>query len=216
MKKYVVLLLLTALLSACSFSIFPTPVPPTARPTQALPTIIPASKVPSTYTSTPTLIGGRPTFTPTETPPASSTFLLVTLPTGTPEPSSTAPSAIPSGLEGSGFESVELSVDEFHWGSCEPNTTTLTVKVTNPAQVLNVVVFVRFRNKASGNVTGWDDGTSMESKGGGTFAFKFDGDLMGVYYNSWVAHQLVGTDATGANVARSPVFPEQLSLSPCP
>ena len=92
----------------------------------------------------------------------------------------------------------------------------MSVKVDDPAQVLAVVVFVRYRNKATGNVTGWDQGSSMEPKGGGAFQFTFDGDKMGVYNSVWVNFQLVGTNGAGANVARSPVFLESLTLSPCP
>ncbi len=218
MKKFTLFMFLSALLFACSMSdLAPSRPANTATPTR--PTNTPTSNVPPTYTATPTSIGARPTPTPTDTPAPSATFLLVTLPTGTPvptEPGEVVPTATRSGLDGSGFDSVNLTEAEFHWGSCDPNKTTMTVKVADPGKVLNVVVFVRFRNKSSGNVTGWDDGTAMENKGGGNFAFTFDGDLMGIYYNTWVAYQLVGTDAAGANAARSPVFSDQLSLSPCP
>jgi hypothetical protein len=219
MKKIALSLLLMLILLACSMSdLSPTPLPANTA-TPLLPTNTATANIPPTYTFTPTFIGGRPSFTPTETPPPSSTFLLVTLPTGTPEPTEPGeivPTETLSGLEGSGFESVEVTETEFHWGSCNPNKSTMTVKVADPGQVLSVVVFVRFRNKSSGGVTGWDDGTAMENKGGGIFTFVFDGNLMGTYYNSFVVYQLVGTDATGANVARSPVFPEALSLSACP
>jgi hypothetical protein len=92
----------------------------------------------------------------------------------------------------------------------------MTVRVTDPGQVFSVVVFVKFRNKSTGKDTGWDEGSSMEDQGSGRFTFTFDGNLMGVYADSWVVYQLVATDTKGNNVARSPVFPDKLSLLHCP
>jgi hypothetical protein len=92
----------------------------------------------------------------------------------------------------------------------------MTVKVSNAGQVFSVVIFVKFRNKSTGADTGWDDGTAMEDKGGGTFVFTFDGNQIGVYSNSWMVYQLIGTDSNGKEVARTPAFPENLAISPCP
>jgi hypothetical protein len=215
MKKIIFPIFLSIILLACTT----TEATPTLRPSKTA-TLIPptntaTSNVTPSFTFTPTFIGGRPTSTLTKTPTPSSTFVLVTLPTGTLEPG-VVPTATRAGLEGSGFESVEFTETEFHWGACDPNKTTMTVEVTNPNQVLSVVVFVRFKNKSSGSLSGWDDGTAMEDDGGGAFTFIFDGNQMGIFSNSWVVYQLVGTDSSGSNVARSPVIADELSLSPCP
>jgi hypothetical protein len=224
MKRITLLIILSALLAACSFSpAGPAPQagnqPLPASPAPALPSSTATSLIPPTFTLTPTLINAKPSSTPTDTPPPSSTFLLVTLPTGTPVPTETEyvdATATLTGLEGTGFESVEFTASEFHWGSCTPNKTTMTVKVTEPARVFSVVVFIKFRNKSTGSDSGWDDGTGLESNGSGTFNFTFDGNLIGVYANSWMIYQLVATDGAGNEVARTPSFPDKLTLSPCP
>lgn len=215
MRTLTVLILMSALVIACGASP-PAPAAPTRTAAPVLPSNTATSRIPPTFTPTPTLLGGPASLTPSFTPLPTNTFLLVTLPTGTPEPSSTAATVTPSGLEGTGFNSLELSADTFYWGSCDPGDVTMSINVDDPANVLAVVVFVRFRNKATGNVTGWDQGSSMEPQGGGAFRFVFDGDKMGVFYNTWVNFQFVGTNGAGANVARSPVFLESLTLSPCP
>jgi hypothetical protein len=92
----------------------------------------------------------------------------------------------------------------------------MTVKVSDPAQVSSVVLFVKFRNKATGSDTGWDDGAAMQAQGGGTYSFAFDGDQIGIYSANWLVFQLVATGSGGKEVARTPTFPDSLSISPCP
>lgn len=61
-----------------------------------------------------------------------------------------------------------------------------------------------------------DDGTAMEGRAGGIFDYTFDGNLLSVLNTSWLAFQLVGTDFNDQQVARAPVFPDKLTISPCP
>jgi hypothetical protein len=220
MKRLTLLLISSTLLAACSGGLLPQPatLPPVATDTQP-PSATATSNMPPTYTLTPTSIGARPSATATDTPPPSSTFLLVTLPTGTPVPTETIyvdATATLTGLEGTGFDSVSFTDNVFHWGSCAPNKTTMTVKVTDPSKVFSVVVFLKFRNKTTGSDTGWDDGTGLENSGNGNFVFTFDGNLLGIYSNSWMVYQLVATNSVGSEVARSPSFPDKLTISPCP
>ena len=215
MKIRALLFLFPILIMACGLSNLPSLAPATftSAPTLPLPpTNTPTAPIPPTHTSTPTLIGELSSATPFESPTPYGAIY-----TYTPTiDASAGPSATPSILQGTGFDSIDLSVDDFHWGSCAPNTVTVTTQVTDPTQIFNVVVFVRFTNQSSGKSTGWDSGTSMDSQGNGKFAATLDGTKMGVYYDSWVEYQLVGTDNNGQNVARSPVFANSLTLTACP
>lgn len=219
MKRPITLLLLSILLSACNLLPQPATPTPAGTATPLPPTETSTSNLPPTYTLTPTQIGAKPSSTATETPPPTNTFLLITLPTGTPEPTDEPeilPSATLTGLEGTGFESVTITESVFHWGSCAPTKSTMTVKVKNSTEVFSVVVFLKFRNKVTGSDTGWDDGTGLDNMGGGTFSFTFDGNQLGVYANSWMVYQLVATGSGGNELTRSPSFPDKLSISPCP
>ncbi len=212
-------LLLPLILLACSFSSFPLiPLPgPTRPPTLTAspvpPTVTDTPPAPPTYTLTPTMIGARPTATETNTPLATGTILYLTPPTETLVP----PTSIPtSSLAGTGFESIALTNIQIYWGACDPNAVTITAQVSSPGQVFDVVLFTRIRDKASGNSTGWDQGTSMDNKGDGTFSWVIDGRKLGQYANSWVMYQLVGTDQNGVEIARSPIYNDDLTLSSCP
>lgn len=186
--------------------------PPTATP--APPTITPSPVIFPTHTFTPTFIALPSEAASTATPPS----------TPTPAETATATAVIPSltataslaGLSGTGFNAVNVSAAVFYWGSCQPTTSTLTVTVANPAQVADVVLFTRIDDKTTGGQTPWDKGNSMAMVGPGVFSRTLNGPHMGVSEDSWILYQFVGTDSRGQVVARSPVFHDTLSLSPCP
>ncbi len=220
MKRLIIFLIVPLLVFACSYADIPLLPQPIATETlipsnTPLPTNTPQPPIPPTYTSTPTLIGAAATFTPIDA--GTQTALFIATYTATPTMTSPAPASSASpDLSGTGFDSVALSTDQFYSGSCEPGTATVTAQVSDPSTVLSVVLFVRFRNKSSGILTGWDHGSSMDSQGGGAFTYTLNGSKMGMYADVWVEYQLIGTDSKAQNVARSPVFSDSLSLSPCP
>ena len=215
MKIRALFFLFPILIMACGISNLPSLAPATLTSAPTLPppptntaTVAP----PPTHTSTPTLIGVLSSTTPFESP---TPFGAISSYTPTSEASSEFTST-PSILQGTGFDSIDLSTSEFDWGSCDTNTVTISAQVTDPSKVSVVVLFIRFTAQSSGKSTGWDSGTSMDSQGNGKFSVTLDGSNMGVYYDAWVEYQLVGTDSNSQNVARSPVFPSSLSLKPCP
>jgi hypothetical protein len=217
MRKPLILSTLVLFLLACSVSSLPgaASAPPTETSTP-LPTATQTSNIPPTYTFTPTLIGAKPTNTPTDTPVPTGQVLFITPATNTPIP--IIPTITPTSvLEGSGFISLEQSAELFYWGPCEPHAVSITVQVANAPRTFSVVMFVKFRNRSNGSSTGWNQGFSMDGVGGGTYTIVLDGQDMGVYNDSsWVIFQIVATDVNGKEVARTPVFPESLTLSKCP
>jgi hypothetical protein len=205
MRKFLTLSSLAMFLLACSISSLPgmpAPLPPTETPLP-LPTSTFTPAIPPTFTFTPTLIGAKPTEPPTETPVPTDQVLFITPPTPTPIP------IFPT--------SLEQSVDLFYWGACDPHAVSITVQVGAPSQVFSVELFLKYRNKDTGGNTGWNQGLSLNGVGGGTYTIILNGQDMGVYNNnSWVIYQLVATDSNGKEVARTPAFPESLTLSKCP
>ena len=223
MKKITILTLLPLLLLACTFSelpLLPQPAAPQPSDTAApvLPTETFTPEIPPTFTFTPTLIGARPSSTPTETPVPTDTILYLTPPTETltPPPSAQPQTEPTIDLQGTGFTSIDQSTDQIYWGACQPNDVIIAVQMTNPSQVSSVVLFVKFRDKATSNGTGWDKGTSMDPHGDGSYTLTLNGKGMDHYNNAWIVYQIVGTDRGGIPVARSPVFNESLTLSICP
>lgn len=221
MRKLLPLSLVAVFLLACSISSLPlpgasTPAPPTEVTTPP-PTATFTPDVPPTFTFTPTLIGAKPTNTPTETPVPTDQILFITPPTATfiPLKPSVTPTSV---LEGSGYISFEQSTDLFYWGACDPHAVTLTVQVADPGHTFSVVIFLKYRNRETGASTGWNQGLSMDSVGGGTYTILLDGTEMGVYNDqpTWVMFQIVSTDINAREIARSPIFGDYLTLSKCP
>jgi hypothetical protein len=216
MMKIRALILLFPMLSlACGLSGLPSLAPATITAAPTLPpppTNTPSEPIAPTHTPTPTLIGALPSATLFLSPTPYGAIASYT-PTGGP---TLLVTDTPSILQGTGFDSIDVSTDEFHWGSCDPTTVTFTAQVTDPSKVFSVVVFTRFTNKSSGKSTGWDQGRGMDDQSGGKFTTTLDGTKAGVYYDAWVEYQLVATDTKAQNVARSPVFPSSLSLTACP
>jgi hypothetical protein len=212
-------MLIAVVLLACSATDIPYLLQPTSTPpptaTSIPPTATASLAVLPTHTLTPTLIGLRTEIAPTFPPPL----------TATPAPTNTAtatgasvgvPTTAATGLAGTGFDAINLSSAVFYWGACEPTTVTLTATVTNPAQIDGLVLFTRVSDKATGSVTGWDKGTSMTMVGPGVYSRTLTGPHMDVTVDSWIQFQLVGSDSQNKVVARSLVYHDALSLSPCP
>jgi len=223
MKKAFFLSLLALTLLACSTAdlvalvLTPTaspspPPPPTEFPTET-PGVTATQPTP-TFTYTPTLSGQKPTstITVTGTPP----------PTDTPEVTPTSEGAIIVLPESSGFFSVLVSEPVIYYGKCGlPAETRVTVRVTDPGKVKFVAFFMRLRSKSSGNDTGWDIGTVMQSMGDGLYSLTLNADDLhspepySYYKDSWLEFQLVSTDSYSREIGRSQKITDQLSLSPC-
>ncbi len=213
-------LLITVVLLACSVSDISSLLQPTVvvLPTGTPPPPVSTPTPPSspTYTPTPTLIGLRTEIAPTFPSPFTATTaptITLTATAGSPSPS---PNPAGAALAGTGFDAINVSAPVFHWGACEPTTVTITASVTDPAQIAGLVLFTRVGNKASGAVGSWNKGESMALVGPGAYSRMLNGVHMDVTQDSWIQFQLVGTDADAKIVARSPIYRDALSLSPCP
>lgn len=210
-------LMIVLLVLACGVTDIPFLVQPTATQpattTPIPPTVTPSPQVLPTHTFTPTLIGPSTEIADTFPPPLTATPAATSTDTAIP-PSQTATPGI--GLAGTGFNAINVSNSVFYFGACQPTTATLTVTVANPAQIVDVVLFTRVSNKATGGVSAWAKGVSMTMVGPGVYSRTLNSEHMGVTEDSWIQFQLVGTDVQDQIMARSPVNHDSLSLSPCP
>jgi hypothetical protein len=216
MKKITILSILCLVTLACGLSDLDVLLPPlpTVAMVSPIPTLTYTLPPPPTYTSTPTLIGQRPSSTPTDTPPPTATFsnnTPIALPTRIGP--AISPTVIPGGT---GFDMIQLSTSTIYNGSCGKNEVTFDVQVTKPDKIEDVVIFVRLRNQLTSEETYWDRGTSMVNEGEGKFSYILKAEDLGDYSNTWVLYQLVGTDDEQQVRARSQIYSENLTLLKCP
>jgi hypothetical protein len=222
MKRTSLILFSVFLLSACSVMMNQvtgqTPVPPGPMSTNT-PTTAPSATpiVPtSTFTSTPTMIGGK---MESATPYASPTLLLLTQQPGVIPMSSSTPVALVTPVKMEGFVSVAVSDAEFYKGKkCTPASTKITVQVSNLADTAFVVLFVRFKSKQTTATSEW---TSIGMQAAGTPGFYshelIPAEMKGVdgFENAWVEYQIVATNPDSKEVGRTGIFSEHLALLNC-
>jgi hypothetical protein len=219
MRKIAILSMIGLSLLACSISDISRfmPVPATqalAATLTPFPTWTMTPAVPPTLTYTPTMIGQKPsptvTGTPTWTPTMSGSPTMVNTIPG-PRTSSTP---LPADT---GFETIDLSATQIVVGSCGVNEVTFDVQVSKPDKVESVVIFLKLRDKVSGDDSGWDRGNTLDYEGEGHYTYTLKSSDFATPANaSWVVYQLVGTDDEQALVARSQVYAEKLTIVKCP
>lgn len=206
-------------LQSCSALPFGSAEPtPTSKPTlTSTVTITPTSTTTPTITPSPTIVK-IPTvdYNSTVTPPAyiySSPTPFPGVPTATPIGSQTPVSP------GEGFEWVKISESKIYWGICTPNKLKVTAQVSEPKDVLSVVLFVRFRRLKAQIFTEWNKGSGMEPIGDAglwaqdMYANSIDGHEK--YRRGFVWYQLVATGENAIEVGRSRIFMDTIQLEPC-
>lgn len=211
LKKIKFLLICSFWLTACSLSgnqFVPAQVV-TSTSTPVLPptstyTIIPTQPT-STFTLTPTLVGYKsPTPTLADTPTAT----LDTLSTFAPTPV----------VKMNGFISAKTSAAVFYKSAgCGPTSVKFIALTSNLSNAEFVVLSTRFVSRTSGVKSKWE-GITMKSDGLGLFTYELSPQQMksvDAFVDPWVQFQFVATDNQSAEVGRTDVFDEQLSLLAC-
>lgn len=117
-----------------------------------------------------------------------------------------------------GFVSVLVSANEFYKGkNCQPSSVKFTVQVADPFEVAYVVLFVQFKAKTTGSVSGWTN-INMDTIGAGTFVHELISDEMkgdALYRSPWVEYQLVAVNDKAREVGRTEIFKERLTMLEC-
>lgn len=151
--------------------------------------------------------------TPTSTPTITATATVTT----TPTPSAT-PTETPTPTQDVLTFTPSLSTNQFYYGACSPTSVTLTVGVSQPERVSSVVVFFKFEDLESGQMTGWDAGTAMNPSADRQTYSRSVAAASIAGYNTYakarVWYQFVATDSSGQIVGRSASYTD-LTLARC-
>ena len=223
MKKLAFLLLISLLLSGCSYADItsllatetPLPPPPTETATiyvtpSNTPTITPTMPTP-TYTLTPTLIY------PNGTPPPSATVTPVNTPYIIPKAAATTGSQPQVG--NGPFASITVSGSQLLWGGCEPSSVLATVKVAPGVPAAVVTIWLRLQSVSTGETTQWGGGAIMDKKGGGVFTYTLapaNFEHYREFPKAWAQYQFVASDARIHRLGASGLFLNNLTISQCP
>ena len=136
----------------------------------------------------------------------------VAVPTVTPEPQ---PTPIP-------FRIFDVKADRFtfYYGDddCGPDEVTITAKVSNPSQVQGLVLFTRFADQESFEMTNWDSGRSMSKFSDDTYRITLKASDLPNYKKYEFAtmfYQIVATRSGGGEAGRTTIF-KNVHLEICP
>ena len=222
MKKLVLVLALTSLLSACGGSPVSLPFVPTPRPVSSpQPTVTPFALE---ATNTPDLFAlstSGPTTTPsTETPRVADTPLPTF--TATVRPTITLEAINPSLFTPSSniFLSVQRSTDLLVWGgSCQGARSILfTAQLLAAKPTRYVTLWYRLQDKYSGRHTDWGGGAIMSRNDQGSYFYNLElGQIQSYrnYLDAWFQYQLIASTATQKVIGRSVVSRGDVSLAYC-
>ena len=217
MRKIIYALFLTFALTACSFDdVFNLLITPTSYPVdEATPTMI------STPSKTPTISPTPPTPTYTSTPTLAGTVpggdalpTLFLFPTAAPAPK-TAFFLEPGSL----VSSLSVSSDILYWGYCDaPHFVDFDVKLLNTSRVRYVLLFMRLVDKEGRQSTAWGGGAIMRKVTGGQYTYRIRPENIAHYEefkDAWIQYQVIVTTSSLSDLARTPVYREDLTLKWC-
>jgi hypothetical protein len=136
----------------------------------------------------------------------------VAVPTVTPEPVATPDP----------FRIFDVKADRFtfYYGDddCGPNEVTITAKVNFPSQVQGLVLFTRFADQESFEMTNWDSGRSMSKFSDDTYRITLKASDLPNYNKYEFAtlfYQIVATRSGGGEAGRTTIF-KNVHLEICP
>ena len=133
-------------------------------------------------------------------------------PTQPNKPAVTTPLAI--------IHDVDTDVFSFYYGDddCGPNEITITARVTEPDDVKGLIIFTRFADQESFDMSAWDSGKAMSRKSDETFRITLKAnelDNYNKYEFATLFYQIIATDSGNRNIDRTVVF-KDAHLEICP
>jgi len=115
---------------------------------------------------------------------------------------------------------VDTDVFSFYYGDndCGPNEITITARVYEPDDVKGLIIFTRFADQESFEMSGWDGGQAMTRKSDETFRITLKANELGNYSKydfATLFYQIVATNSDNATIDRTVVFKDaQLEICP--
>jgi hypothetical protein len=117
-----------------------------------------------------------------------------------------------------GFVSINLSLTEIYKAKgCEPSVVRVNAQVANPADVVYVLLFARFKSLKAARAGKWTK-FDMVSIGGGTYIYDLSSDQIrddAYFETSWIEYQVVSTTQSGRELGRTDIFKERLTMLEC-
>jgi|GEM_PF-969142 hypothetical protein len=115
---------------------------------------------------------------------------------------------------------VDTDVFSFYYGEddCGPNEITITARVTEPDEVKGLIIFTRFADQESFEMSSWDSGQAMTQKSDETFIITLKAnelDNYNKYEFATLFYQIVATDTGNDEIDRTVVF-KDAHLEICP
>ncbi len=157
-----------------------------------------------------------PTLEPTATFIPTPTWLPTTpySPTATYAP---PPTATPSPLR---IYDVNTNIFTFYYGesSCGANEIVITARVTQPEVVKSLLLFTRFDDHESTQISEWDSGRTMQKFSDGSYKVTLKASELANYNKFEFAtlfYQIVATDTNNNSISRTTVF-KDAHLEICP
>ena len=214
MKKFFVLILVSALaLSGCSALATPTQ-SPVVEPTSVPPTaevIVVTVEVPVEVTAQPTEAAATPMPAPTDTqPPAPAPTEAVPTEAAPTEAapaasaSSGGPLTVEASLWGGDFTDVTYSNSSFSL-RCSPMDITINATASDPS-ITAVDFYYRIEDRKGTTISAWKNIGRMEATPGGHFSLTLSGESINPDLRkalAWFDFQLVGLNKGGAAVGRT-------------
>ncbi len=135
----------------------------------------------------------------------------VVKPTNTPEATATP--------EGITLFDIKHDKDLFYYGNntCGSHELTISVRVTNPDDVYQIVLFIKFLDKESAGATKWDSGRALSKKGDDLYSVTLTSTKIPNYTDfefALMQYQFVVVDKDGNRDVRSDTF-EDISIEKC-
>lgn len=118
------------------------------------------------------------------------------------------------------FINYSRNTDTFYYGgsTCGDKEVTITTDVTHPEKVEYVILFTRFKDRNSSDMTGWDGGTTMKVVDADSHRLTLQAeniDNYDAYDSARMSYQFIATDKNDKIVGRSLVF-DDIILERCP
>ena len=115
---------------------------------------------------------------------------------------------------------VDTDVFSFYYGDddCGQNEITITARVNEPDDVKGLIIFTRFADQESFEMSAWDDGQAMTRKADETFRITLKANELDNYNKydfATLFYQIVATDAGNSTIDKTVVF-KNAHLEICP
>jgi len=110
---------------------------------------------------------------------------------------------------------IEHDEDKFYYGSnsCGSHEVTISTRVTNPEDIYQVVLFVRFADRESSDISKWDGGRAMSKKDDDLYSVTLTSTKIpnyNVYEFAVMRYQIVVEDKNGDRSVRTEVMDDIL------